>query len=977
MINKRLIITILLLALLPALFATQAFAANRGIFIGTSIYTDGSRPLPDTRYDANDMHNAMVRRGAVRREDASLMTGNNTKNELLANIQRQGQNMGPNDTLYIFNASHGDNGIMCASDGNITPQEMAAAIQPSGAGNVVIMNDSCDSESFQVSVPGKNIAHINAARTGRISYSSGLYTQGMGHINGAMTRNLIEGLENDQADINGDGRISSRELAAWANAGTRLEEPERTLHSYGNTRRTQGPNHQGQDVEVVTEDHESQDVEEELLYMAPRVIGKTEDEAIWMLEKDHFSVNIEDYTRDMVKKRLSARSIGKVMRCSPRRGTRLPKGAPVTIWIPREKDFVVVPNVLEMNGGQAINALTRAGLRSELIGGPGAAVVYQSPTAGNKYLKNSIVKLKRGNVGVVIVPRLKGKTRPVAKSIIKEHKLTPAFIVSKPDDYDANKPFNIAGKVHKSNPPKGENVPVNSTVTCQVAPDDPVDVPNVMGMTEDEARSAVTGAGLDFSRMFVLYTPVSPRGIIYFKPAPQAFKGDTILVDIEYPEIPDLIGMSDAAARAACESAKLNCIVDRKIILGNMNFQQVAEQNPAAGSQSNFGNNVTVFFPLDRTKVPGIIGMDAASAASAITNAALIIQVVPEKPAIGQYEEFSPMQIAGKVWKQSPAPDAEVAVNSVVNVSIGPDDYVKVPDLGGMKEEEARSALSGADFSITVKKIFTEDSPRGSIFWTPFDYAYKGDIVIVEIEYAEGEEVEEEESLEETADDEPGDNDLGDIAGDSDDSRQEPIEEQVTPEDLPRAVLPAISVLSTSASPSVIYPGNIISLDAQVSVSGLKQGQTISVQGTFIEGAVLQDASYSIDLGNETREFGVSYELPGDIGEGTYSYTFRADSSAGGGSAQGSFTVKYTVGRRREIEEAERIRRAREEEDRRRQEANIREGLETLGQILGGAAQPQRHQDDSAGSGGGPDFDSDRFFGETGSEMGDIFSNKK
>ena len=74
----------------------------------------------------------------VAEDNATLLVRGNTKADILRAVEEAGRNMGPDDTLYVTNSSHGaSNAMLCASDADITPAEMSAALAKSGCGKIV------------------------------------------------------------------------------------------------------------------------------------------------------------------------------------------------------------------------------------------------------------------------------------------------------------------------------------------------------------------------------------------------------------------------------------------------------------------------------------------------------------------------------------------------------------------------------------------------------------------------------------------------------------------------------------------------------------------------------------------------------------------------------------------------------------------------------------------------------------------------
>jgi eukaryotic-like serine/threonine-protein kinase len=116
--------------------------------------------------------------------------------------------------------------------------------------------------------------------------------------------------------------------------------------------------------------------------------------------------------------------------------------------------------------------------------------------------------------------------------------------------------------------------------------------------------------------------------------------------------------------------------------------------------------------PGKQVTVPGILGMDQASAQAALEEAGLRLQVTGE--------DFSETVAAGLVLAADPEPGANVAVDSVVSVIIssGPERYA-VPDVRGDPLETAQAAITEANLAVgAVTEAWDAQIPSGSVVST-------------------------------------------------------------------------------------------------------------------------------------------------------------------------------------------------------------------------------------------------------------------
>ena len=113
--------------------------------------------------------------------------------------------------------------------------------------------------------------------------------------------------------------------------------------------------------------------------------------------------------------------------------------------------------------------------------------------------------------------------------------------------------------------------------------------------------------------------------------------------------------------------------------------------------------------PGKQVTVPGVLGMDQATATAALQEAGLALQVGGE--------EFSETVAAGLVISADPEPGASVAVDSVVSViiSLGPERYA-VPDVRGQPLESAEAALVEGNLVVgDVTEAWDAAVPIGSV----------------------------------------------------------------------------------------------------------------------------------------------------------------------------------------------------------------------------------------------------------------------
>jgi hypothetical protein len=151
----------------------------------------------------------------------------------------------------------------------------------------------------------------------------------------------------------------------------------------------------------------------------------------------------------------------------------------------------------------------------------------------------------------------------------------------------------IEGKVWQQAPAANTEVAIDSAVQVKIGPAGRVEVPQLYAFTEEEAREALTNAGLVMAIGRTSTSPVAPMGVTDWHPSRYAFQGDTVTVELEYPEVPDVQGKDKTTAVHLITSALLNFAV-KEITTDQHAAGKIFKQSPGAGEQANFGDNVTI-----------------------------------------------------------------------------------------------------------------------------------------------------------------------------------------------------------------------------------------------------------------------------------------------------------------------------------------------------------------------------------------------
>jgi serine/threonine-protein kinase len=193
---------------------------------------------------------------------------------------------------------------------------------------------------------------------------------------------------------------------------------------------------------------------------------------------------------------------------------------------------VTTPDVSNMTVREADQRLTSQGLQLGSVNRvhsnsvPKGRIVGQDPTSGTQVDKGSSVDVKvSAGSRMVIVPELIGKTRSEAEQILSDAGLDSQF-----ETQDSTQPKN---QVIQTNPSAATSVPAGSTVRV-ILSSGPVDVPNVVGLSQSEATSRLQSAGFRVSTSYDSTTPSQSGTVLRQDPSGQAPRGSTVHIVVSH-----------------------------------------------------------------------------------------------------------------------------------------------------------------------------------------------------------------------------------------------------------------------------------------------------------------------------------------------------------------------------------------------------------------------------------------------------------
>ena len=287
---------------------------------------------------------------------------------------------------------------------------------------------------------------------------------------------------------------------------------------------------------------------------------------------------------------------------------------------------------------------------------------------------------------MVEVPNVVGMTEDDAKETLNDEGL--GFkVVSREESKEYEK-----GRVSEQKTEAGEKVAKNTTIEVVVSSGlvgDSITVPDVSGMTEDEAQSALENAGFrNISSEFTYHDSVPSGQVIGTTPEAnaEATEDTEIVMQVskgaERKTVPNVVGQKDADAQNAIKSAGLS--------VGTVTYEYsdsvaqgiVISQSVDGGKKVSAGTTVDLVIsngpePAAKVNVPPVTGTSESNARQLIQNAGLSVGTVT-------YQHSSSVA-AGYVISCSPGVGSSVDEGTSVSlvVSTGPEQTNPDPGTGG------------------------------------------------------------------------------------------------------------------------------------------------------------------------------------------------------------------------------------------------------------------------------------------------------
>ncbi len=269
------------------------------------------------------------------------------------------------------------------------------------------------------------------------------------------------------------------------------------------------------------------------------------------------------------------------------------------------------------------------------------------------------------------VPKLIGLSKEEAEEALDKEDLKMK-VVSEEESDEYGK-----GIVIKQRTSQGTKVPKGTTIQVIVSSGEPeeIKIPDVVGMTEDEAKKKLRDAGFEKTDSEYKYSAETPEGQVMETDPEVGSKvpADTKVTVIvskgsESVSVPSLVGLSAQEAESKLANVGLKGS-QTEGYSDSTPAGQVMSQNPYAGTKVETGSTVSyvVSKGQQNISVPGVEGGTQAAANQALKSVGL------KGNCLGYQASSKPL---GTVINQNPAAGKEVAPGSTVTfyLSSGPEE---------------------------------------------------------------------------------------------------------------------------------------------------------------------------------------------------------------------------------------------------------------------------------------------------------------
>ncbi|MFE9455395.1 Stk1 family PASTA domain-containing Ser/Thr kinase [Streptomyces californicus] len=274
-------------------------------------------------------------------------------------------------------------------------------------------------------------------------------------------------------------------------------------------------------------------------------------------------------------------------------------GVGTGVWYINSGQFTQVPSLLGQTQQEAEQRIARAGLGLKGVDRvfsdsvERGSVVRSVPASGDRIRGNGSVQLvvSRGPE-IVRVPDVVGSSLADARRSLKKVGLVPGMVTKEFSEDVAR------GEVVRTDPRAGADRNPDTAVALVVSKGAPIDVPDVTGLSVEDATAELEAEGLTAEVLPGRVHSTEEKGDIAEQSpgeGTEAAEGDTIELTVSKGprmlDVPDVTGRNVDEARSTLEEAGFEVKVDRPFLSFS---DTVASQSVDGGEQAPEGSVITV-----------------------------------------------------------------------------------------------------------------------------------------------------------------------------------------------------------------------------------------------------------------------------------------------------------------------------------------------------------------------------------------------
>ncbi len=368
-----------------------------------------------------------------------------------------------------------------------------------------------------------------------------------------------------------------------------------------------------------------------------------------------------------------------------------------------------VPKLVGLDESGAITALTEGGfvlgtVTRRAADAPAGTVLRQEPPPDVPWPPGARVAITLAAPRQALVPDVVGLTLEAAREAVQARGLVLPAPSTKVDP-------GPPGTVLSQEPPPRQTVRAGSPIRVVVR----AGVPNLVGMSEADARAVLTAIGLPLERVRSREAEGQPGVVLEQNPAAGSRVDPstrvTIVVSVQRRvELPNVIGtlVDDAARRLEALGLKLAVVGKQE---SDAPEGSILAQSPATGERVARGTSVAVTIAIARprtTIVPSVLGMREEQAKAELDAAGLVLEIAAVRPTPGAEP--------GTVVEQTPAEGEEVRLGAAVSVLLASaDPTTEVPDVRRLSVGAATDVLRSTSLALQVAGSRPSAERKGTV----------------------------------------------------------------------------------------------------------------------------------------------------------------------------------------------------------------------------------------------------------------------